>query len=298
MSGVSLTLTNGTLRFGARSLGDGPVVLLLHGFPDTRATFDAQLPALAAAGYRAVAVSLRGYEPSSQPTDGDYHAVRMAEDVIAWLDHLGAKQAHLVGHDWGASIAYAAAARAPARFASLTTLAVPHPARFAESYAVDAAQQARSTYILEFQAAGFETQIVAGDCAYLAALWQRWSPGWTAPTSMLDAMRRTFATPGVARASLEYYRQAFDVTSPSGAATQALFAGPIAVPTLGICGEDDGCIAADVFCAAMRTEDFPGGLRVERIPGAGHFVHAERADAVNALLIDWIGQYDAAERAR
>jgi pimeloyl-ACP methyl ester carboxylesterase len=292
--GRALTLSNGALRFSARSLGEGPLVLLLHGFPDSIATFRNQLPALAAAGYHAVAVTLRGYEPSSQPADGDYHAIRLAEDVVAWVDALGAARAHLVGHDWGASIAYAAAALAPDRFASLTTLAVPHPARFAEAYAADPAQQARSAYILEFQAPGFEQTLVDADCAYLAALWQLWSPNWVIPAELLGAMRASFAQPGVARAALEYYRQAFDVASEAGVATQALFATPIAVPTLGICGAQDGCIDAGVFTASMRAEDFPAGLRVECVPSAGHFVHAERPEAVGALLLDWIGGHPQA----
>jgi pimeloyl-ACP methyl ester carboxylesterase len=284
----ALTLTNGPLRFSARAMGEGPVVLCLHGFPDNLGTFDAQLPVLASAGYRAVSVAVRGYEPSSQPTDGDYHAIRMAEDVSAWIDQLGGGPVHLIGHDWGASIAYAVAALAPEKLASLTTIAVPHPVRFGEAFAGNAEQQARSAYIMEFQAPGFEDAIVADDCAYLESLLRKWSPGWAIPAHVLAAMKATFAQPGVAHAALEYYRQAFDAVSPAGIATQALLAHPIAVPTLGICGLDDGCIAADVFAAAMRGEDFPNGLRVERVKGAGHFVHMEASDAVNALLLEWI----------
>ena len=90
MSGIEqCTLTNGPLRFSARAMGAGPVALCLHGFPDTLHTFDALLPALAEAGFRGVAVAMRGYEPQSQPADGDYHAVRLAEDVSAWVDQLG-----------------------------------------------------------------------------------------------------------------------------------------------------------------------------------------------------------------
>jgi pimeloyl-ACP methyl ester carboxylesterase len=287
----ALILTNGPLCFSARAVGEGPVVLCLHGFPDNLGTFDAQLPVLAAAGYRAVSVAMRGYEPSSQPADGDYHAIRMAEDVALWIDQLGGRPVHLIGHDWGASIAYAAAALAPEKMASLTTIAVPHPVRFGEAFAIDAEQQARSAYIMEFQAPGFADAIVADDCAYLELLWRKWSPGWAIPAHALAAMKATFAQPGVASAALEYYRQAFDAASPAALETQALLTDPIAVPTLGICGDDDGCIAADIFAGAMRTEDFPNGLRVERIKGAGHFVHAEAPEAVNSLILGWIAQH-------
>lgn len=272
-------------------MGEGPIVLMLHGFPDSKASFDAQLPALAAAGYRAVAMTMRGYEPSSQPSDSDYHAIRMAEDVIAWIDQLGGKPTHLVGHDWGANIAYAAAAFAPDRLASLTTIAVPHPVRFGEAFASNPEQQARSTYIMEFQTPGFENRIIADDCAYLEALWRIWSPRWAIPRERLTAMKSTFSQPGVARAALEYYRQAFDAMSPAALETQSLFAKPITVPTLAICGNDDGCISSDVFVASMRTEDFPTGLRIERIPDAGHFTQAEAPAAVNTLILDWINSH-------
>jgi len=284
----SLTLTHAGLTFPALSQGDGQVVLLLHGFPDTAETFTHQLTALAEAGYRAVAPTMRGYAPEAQPADGDYHGVRMAEDVVAWASALSDGPVHLVGHDWGANIAYAAAALAPARFASLTTIAVPHPVRFAEAFASNPAKQARSAYILAFQTPGFEEQIIADDCAYLEALWRAWSPGWDIPSGLLAAMRETFGQPGVARAALEYYRQAFDAASPAGQATAALFARPLTVPTLGMCGADDQCITADVFTGAMRAEDFAAGVEVETIPGAGHFCQAEAPDAVNAALLNWL----------
>lgn len=286
---AGLTLHNGGLDFETLSVGEGPVVLLLHGFPDGPETFADQLPALAAAGYRAVAPEMRGYAPACQPTDGDYHAVRMAEDVVAFARALGGR-VHLVGHDWGATIAFAATMLAPEHIASLTVMAVPHPARFAEIWMQDAAQQARSDYIMAFQSPSAEAAITADDFAYLEALWRRWSPGWAIPEDALLALRQRFARPGVPAAALAWYRQAFDAASPAGQVTAALLSGPFAVPTLGIAGADDGCIAADVFAAAMQPADFPAGLSVERVACAGHFVHREAAETVNALLIDWFAR--------
>jgi len=283
-----IKLTNGPLQFSAYAAGHGPIVLFLHGFPDSKATFDPQLTAFAGAGYRAVAVTMRGYEPEAQPADGDYHAIRMAEDVAAWINQLGADPVHLVGHDWGASIAYASAALAPERIRSLTTIAVPHPVRFGEAFATSPEQQERSTYIMEFQQPGFENRIVSDDCAYLEALWRSWSPGWSIPAPLLAAMKATFSKPHVARAALEYYRQAFDTTSPAALQSHALLAKPITVPTLGICGKKDACISADIFVNAMRPEDFPVKLCVEQIEGAGHFTHAEAPDVVNTMILDWI----------
>lgn len=283
-----VTFHNGTLAFTGKAMGNGSVVLMLHGFPDSINTFDAQIPAFAAAGYRAVTVTMRGYEPSSQPADGDYHVIRMAEDVVAWIDQLGVPKIHLVGHDWGANIAYATAALAPDRLASLTTIAVPHPLRFAEAFATDPEQQVRSAYIMEFQTPGFENQILSNDCVYLEALWKSWSPEWSVPPPLLAAMKATMSQPGVARAALEYYRQAFDVTSEAALQGHALFTRPITAPTLGICGEQDRCITAGIFVNAMRRDDFANELRVEQVAGAGHFTHAEAPASVNAIILDWI----------
>ena len=115
----TLSLETNGLTFHAFDEGTGPIALCLHGFPDHARSFRHQLDVLARAGYRAIAPTLRGYEPSSQPDDGDYHMLRMAEDVVAWIDALDADRVHLIGHDWGAVIGYAAAALAPERFHSL-----------------------------------------------------------------------------------------------------------------------------------------------------------------------------------
>lgn len=289
MTGVeALTLENGPLHFSARAMGRGPVVLCLHGFPDTLRTFDDLLPVLATAGYRGVAVAMRGYEPQSQPTDGDYHAVRIAEDVAAWIEHLGGGPVHLIGHDWGATIAFATAALMPEKLVSLTMLAVPHPTRFAEAYVTDDAQQTRSNYILEFQPLEADAAILADDCAWLERLWRLWSPGWEIPAGALADLRSTFTQPGVANATLNWYRQAFDIASEAGRETQAVLARPISAPTLGLIGEEDGCIGADVFASSMQPRDFGARLTVKRIAGAGHFLHRERPDVVNPLIVDWL----------
>jgi pimeloyl-ACP methyl ester carboxylesterase len=287
----TISLANGTLTFSGLTVGSGPVVLLLHGFPDSPATFSWQIKALAEAGYQAVAMSMRGYETSSQPVDGDYHAIRMAEDVVAWISQLGHTSVHLIGHDWGANIAYATAALAPDILRSLTTLAVPHPVRFGEAYAASQDQQRRSAYILEFLAPGFEDVIVANDCAYLKDLWRTWSPGWDAPPSLFDEVRDVFGRPGVAKAALEYYRQGLDSVSIAGQQTAELLTQPIQVPTLGICGKDDDCIPPDIFTNAMRPDDFPVELQVECVAAAGHFLHCERPDEVNRLILRWLSSH-------
>ncbi|MEM1132131.1 MAG: alpha/beta hydrolase [Pseudomonadota bacterium] len=278
------------LRFTAWEMGEGPLVLLLHGFPDSALTWRHTLPALAAAGYRPVAVTLRGYEPASQlvpKADQAYYRIaELAKDVTGWIDAIGAEKGHLIGHDWGATIAFAAARFAPERIASLSMLAVPHPARLGEAIASNKAQRKASSYILFFQLKGMaELLIKARNFTYLEKLWRRWSPGWDIPADDLAAMRETFRQPNVLGAALSYYRAA---TNQSDTESLGLISGEVNVPTLGLHGSQDGCILADAFRASMTAQDFPAGLICTEIANAGHFLHQEQPDVVNDALIAFL----------
>jgi pimeloyl-ACP methyl ester carboxylesterase len=282
---AKLSLKSGALTFSAYEMGEGPLALCIHGFPDTPHTFREMLPALASAGYRAVAVTSRGYEQSSQPPDHDYSVAALAGDVRGWLDALGAEKAHLIGHDWGANLAYAASALCPDRIDKLVMMSVPQPAAFAASMMGDYDQTRRSWYIFWFQLPGMaEALLPANQFAFLKRLWRDWSPSW-ADAGALSAMQEAFSQPGVLSAALEYYRTAFNAAHPRAAASQGLLSTPIATPTLGICGGDDGCISADVFEAAMPPALFTGGVRTVRVERAGHFAHLERPDAVHEAVL-------------
>ena len=279
----------GDLTFTAYEMGQGPLVLLMHGFPDTPYTFRHLLPALANAGFRAVAVTMRGYEPSSQPNDGDYSGAALAGDVIAWMDALSERQAHIIGHDWGASIAYAAAVLGSERVKSMTALSVPHPGGFATVALKDWRQLRRSWYMFFFQWRGVSDRAIErNDWAFLEKRWRDWSPGWTASDGDMAAMKATFAQPGVKTAALTYYRTALDQKAPRTAESGALFAKAIAAPVLGLVGENDGCIGADVFEKSMLPAMFASDLTVKRIAGAGHFLHLERPAEVNATILDFL----------
>lgn len=287
---AALTLHHGPLAFSALEEGSGQTVLCLHGFPDHARSFRHQLPALARAGFRAIASTLRGYEPSSQPRDGDYRLSRMAEDVKAWLDELGGQPVHLVGHDWGAAIGYLVAALWPERLLSLTTLAVPHPGRLPQEIPFRRPSQlAKSWYMFFFQARGLADAWVARrDFAFIDQLWRAWSPGWEAPADELAALKESLRQPGVVRAALGYYRAVLDIRSRDARRMRASLARPIQVPTLAMTGALDGCMDTRLHDGAMRKQDFPRGLRVVRVPGAGHFLHQEKPDAVNEILLDWL----------
>lgn len=288
----NITLSNGAMQFSALALGEGPLVLLLHGFPDNTRSWRHQLPALAEAGYRAVAVQLRGYEPSSQADVADYSVDALASDVPAFLKSLNVEQCHLVGHDWGAAISYRAAALYPHQIRSLTTLAVPHEGRFVADIIKFPRQLALSWYMLFFQFRGLADYVVArSDHAFIRMLWRRWSPSWELPEDELEHVIETFRAPGVLRAALAYYRTALSPARlPLSAAARRDAGYAVPVPTLALTGCDDHCINTEVFREMMLPGDFPLGLEVVQVPDAGHFPHQEQPAAVNELLLNWLHQ--------
>jgi len=291
--GQTFTLESGDLRFTAAEQGKGPLVLCLHGFPDCYHSFRHQLPFLAEHGYRAVSVSLRGYEPSSQPSNGDYSLESIAGDVIAFIDQLGEDKAHLIGHDWGAAITYTAGAAVPERFHSLTAMAVPHSGRFVNEAFFKPKQALLSWYMLFFQLRGIADYTVKrNDFAFIRWLWKTWSPNWQIEESVIAEVIDTLRQPGVQRGALAYYREALSPKQlPLTPARRAANAYPVTVPTLALTGRDDGCIDCDIFQSLCREEDFPRGLEVCVVEDAGHFLHQEQPDAVNELILDWIQRH-------
>ena len=285
-----ITLRWDGLESTAFALGSGPVVLCLHGFPDDARSFRHQLPALANAGYRAVAPTMRGYEPSSQPdaSPSSYHPLRVAHDVVTWARQLSAEPVHLLGHDWGAVAAYLALALAPERFARAATIAVP-PLHVVQAAPFRLPRQLRlSWYMFYFQLRGIADRAVArDDFAFLERLWRDWSPGWSFDPPALDSVKSTFRQPGVLRAALGYYRAMFNPFLADSLAMQRLARKPCTVPLLAITGASDGCMDTRLY-DTIDPALFPGGLRVERVAGAGHFVHQEKPDDVNRMLIDWL----------
>jgi len=287
----ALVFTNGDLTFSAQAMGEGPVVLCLHGFPDNVDSFRHQLPVLAAQGYRAISLALRGYEPTSIPKDGDYTLESIATDVIAVLDQLEADPVHLIGHDWGAAIAYVVAAAAPERFKSLITMAVPHAGRFARDGLRIPKQLRLSWYMGFFNIPWVSDWVVSRQrYAFIRKLWRDWSPGWQPESGVLERVIDTLAQPGVRGAALGYYRAALSLRALLVSAAEAHYSVP--VPTLALTGELDGCIDSQVFERLMVPVDFPAGMTCRRVVDAGHFLHQEQPAAVNALILEWLEAID------
>ena len=178
----SATVRANDLEFGVLEAGSGPLALCLHGFPDTAHTWRHLLPALAEAGFHAVAPFMRGYAPTAIPADGAYQLGALIADAVALHEVLGGGgDAVLIGHDWGAETAYGAAAHAPDRWRRLVTLAVP-PASLDPVLFSDYEQLKRFFYLFLFRdPLGFADALVAGDqMSFLDRLWHDWSPGYDA----------------------------------------------------------------------------------------------------------------------
>ena len=278
------------IEFSYLEQGSGPLVLCLHGFPDHAHTFDRQLPALAAAGFRAVAPFMRGYAPTEVPPDGPFQSAMLGKDVAALVDALSPNDpAAVFGHDWGAIAAYGAALAAPERIRRLVTAAVPYGPSFAQGLFGSYPQIKRSFYIWFFQLPIAEAAVSGGDFAFIEGLWRDWSPGFTLPPAEMRALKETFAKPGVLEAAIGYYRHTFNPAFQApelGDLQQQIFLAPIDVPTLYFHGERDGCLGIE-FVEGMEAS-FPKGLRKVVLKDAGHFLQIEKPDEVNRALIEFL----------
>jgi len=280
--------------FSALSVGSGPIVMCLHGFPDNSRSFKHQIPALCAAGYRVVIPTMRGYEPATVQTGQDYFVHQLAEDVLRWMDYLRAERVHLIGHDWGAAVAHALAALAPDRLKGMTVIAVPHLRSFLTACLLHPGQFVKSWYMQFFQLRGLsDWWVERNDWRFIDTLWQDWSPNWAAAQETLNSVHATFAQPGVKKAALSYYRCLFNLFSEEWLTSFRLLQAPISVPTLGLIGVNDGCIKPAVFEYCMNEKAYIGSFHLERIENAGHFAHLEQPQRVNRLILDWIRRCEA-----
>ncbi|MCK2217789.1 alpha/beta hydrolase [Actinomadura sp. ATCC 31491] len=267
------------LEFAYLTMGEGPLALCLHGFPDTAHTWRHLLPLLAERGYRAVAPFLRGYAPTEIPADEVYEEAALVADVLALREELGGgEDAVVVGHDWGAFPAYLTAGR----FRRAVALAVPPPGALGTAF-FDYEQLRRSFYIFLFQTPFAEA--AAGSPGFLEGLWRDWSPGYDAGQDLEFVRRSLLADPANLKAAIGYYRAMLGTTPPSGRypAVEPGVRGPV----LYLHGAQDGCLGAAL--AKDAAANLPEGSRAEVVPGAGHFLHLERPDEVNRLILDWLG---------
>jgi pimeloyl-ACP methyl ester carboxylesterase len=248
------------LRFAYLEEGSGPLVLLLHGFPDTAHTWDDLRPRIAADGYRAVSPFMRGYHPSAIP-DRDPDQETLAGDPLALIEALGARDAIVIGHDWGASAAYGAAALGPDRVKKLFVIGIPHPATLKPS----PKKLWGARHFAAYKLPGASNRFARNDFAALPAIYRRWSPTWKPDPKEFDAVRASFANRASLNAAFGYYRKLSPIPSAS-------LRTRITVPTVVFAGQDDPLVEPSDYRDAARM--FENEYIVEEVPG-GHFMHRE-----------------------
>ncbi len=261
------------LEFEVDDQGDGPAVVLLHGFPDSHRLWRDQLPALHAAGFRTVAPDLRGFGESAKPgAVEDYALPTIVGDVVGIMDALGIERGDVVGHDWGAAVAWGLAAFVPDRVERLVVLSVGHPAAFRGA---GFAQREKSWYMLLFQFEGIAEQWLSADDFANARAWSNHPD--------IDDVIADLRRPGALTAGLNWYRAN---VPPASLLEPAPALPPVAAPTMGVWSSGDLALTErQMLDSAAYVE---GPWRYERIDGAGHWMQRDAPDEVNRLLVDFL----------
>lgn len=261
---------------------DGPLVVLLHGFPEAWFSWQRQIPALASAGYRVLAPDMRGFNLSDKPQGVDkYHIEHLTGDVAALINWAGAERATVVGHDWGANVAWHFAMRHGDMLDRLVTMNVPHPATMKTAF-INPAQLLRSSYAFAFQFPRLpERMFLARDVAVLRKTLQVDPMREGAFTEEdIDRYVEAMKQPGAVTGGMNYYRAAFRQGKE-----QTLDVCPVIAPVLVIWGERDRFIGKQY---ADPPVDLAPNARVVRLPDASHWVQNDRPERVNELLLEFL----------
>lgn len=276
--------TNG-IRLHCVLAGQGPLVVLLHGFPEFWYSWRHQIPVLAGAGFRVAAPDLRGYNESDKPEGVEaYRMSELVEDVAGLVRALGEERAVIVGHDWGGALAYAFAMMRPEMTARLAVLNCPHPDIFGRAIAEgDIEQMKKSWYMFFFQLPAVpEALLAAGDFRLLKRLAYDHSRRGTFRRRDLARYCEAFARPGALTGALNWYRAMF--RRPQGGRVYPT----IAAPTLVVWGTGDHFLGAPLLKGMRRH--FRGPFTLVRLPGVSHWVQQEAPRRVNELLLRFLAR--------
>ncbi|HVY10582.1 MAG TPA: alpha/beta hydrolase [Mycobacteriales bacterium] len=277
------------IRLHIAEAGSGPLVLLLHGFPEFWWSWHHQLVSLAKAGFHVVAPDLRGYGASDKPPRG-YDAPTLSADLAGLVRALGERDAVFVGHDWGGHLAWSTAALHPGVVRKLVAMSIAHPLQMYDVLLHDGAQRRASTYIARFQLPWApERWLVEDDAANVAALLHRWGgPGF--PDAETERRcREAMQVRYVPNRSLEYYRWAVrSLRRTDGRKYRNAMTAKITAPTLQLHGELDPCVLAATARGSQRYVTAPYEWRELR--GLGHFPHQEAPDLVSAAIAEFVNR--------
>ena len=253
--------------------GEGPAVLLVHGFPDSSYLWRRQVEALTGAGLRAIAPDMRGFGASDKPDAVEaYRLTRAVADLVAVLDALGVERARVVGHDWGAAVAWLLAALRADRVERLVAMSVGHPA--AQTRSVE--DREKAWYQLLFQFEGVAEELLARDDWALFREWLR-------DDGDLERYVADLSRPGALTAGLNWYRANLH---PARELEARPTVPNVAVPTLGMWSTGDNYLREPPMLGSARH--VTGGWRYERIDGASHWMQLDATEQVNALLLDFL----------
>jgi pimeloyl-ACP methyl ester carboxylesterase len=273
----------GELTFDVIDAGpaDGPVVVLLHGFPQFNTSWNAVIDRLTAQGYRCLAPNQRGYSPGARPPRRrDYRMSEIVEDIRALIDASGAERVHLAAHDWGAAAAWAAAAELPDRIATLTPFSVPHPGAFLKGL-VTSRQGLMSWYMYFFQLPWLPERLLLGSNGSAIRMSESLQSGGQSKEAA-DRDAKAMAAPGVLTAALNWYR-ALPLTDLRQSA------GKIAVPTMYVWSDKDVALAEKPARNTVRY--VTGDYRFEVLRGVSHWIPDECPDAAADLLLEWFAAH-------
>ena len=275
-------------RFHIVEAGEGPLVVLLHGFPTFWWTWRHQLQSLARAGYRAVAMDLRGYGGSDHTPHG-YDPTTLSHDVAGVIRSLGEPSATVIGHGWGGLIAWSMAVLDPEVVDGIVPVSMPHPRRFRAAILRDAIQRRQALYAVGFQWPFLpERSLQADDCARIGELLRSWSanPAWPDEETSLT-YRSAFALWPTAHCAVEYHRWALrSLVRTDGVRYARRMETPIDVPVLHIHGERDPSVL--LRSAEGSGEWVRGPYDFCVVQGVGHFPHEEDPGHFDGLLMKWL----------
>ena len=285
-----LHITANGVDFVCLAQGRGPLLLLVHGFPDMPQSWSAQMDALTQAGYRVIAPYLPGYLPTRVAENAFFDKASLVNGIAGLIEAITpGEKLHYIGQDWGAIIGYALCAARPDLLHSAVLMAVPHPQIVAEHLLTPKHIQ-RSFHWWFFQQTELpEAALLADDMAFIDYLWQYWSvPGYE-DREHIARVKQCLRQPGVLTTAMAYYRAMFDPAKadPGLQSLRESLKNRISVPTLALCGADD------MRAELMREQAacFDGPYEYREVPNAGHFLQREQSAAVNALLLDWLNRF-------
>ena len=277
------------IRLHYISVGQGKLIMFIHGFPEFWAEWENQLVEFGK-DYQAVAPDMRGYNLSSRPEAVEaYHVKHLINDLRALAEHLGHQKIILVAHDWGGAVAWSAAMRYPQWVEKLIIINSPHPAVFARELLNNPAQQAASQYMLLFRSAKAERVLSENNYARLMDMVTKFGSKWDMTAEVRQQYIAAWSQPGALTGGLNYYRASplYPPTSPEDIQKiESILNLPhemlaVKVPTLVIWGEQDRALLTGNLAG---LEEYVADLTVERIPDGSHWISHEQPERVNKLI--------------